>query len=66
MNSRVKSFASDSREDALVQNDKDVDALMHLKITVVELSRLDQSIQIDKTVHDWIHDVLWRMTTMMT
>ena len=37
----------------MVQNDEDVDALMHLKITVVELykqllSRLDQSLQIGK------------------
>ena len=54
----------------MVQNDKDVGALMHLKITVVELykrllSRLDQSLQIAKILQDWIDDMLWRMTTMI-
>ena len=34
---RVTTFACDSLEDSMVQNDKDVDASMHLKITVVEL-----------------------------
>ena len=47
----------------MVQNDRDVDALMHLKITVVELykrllSRLDQSVQIGNILQDWIDDVL--------
>ena len=46
MKKRVTTFASDAPEDSMVQNDKDVDALMHVKITVVELykrllSRLD-------------------------
>ena len=54
----------------MVQNYKDVDALMHLKITVVELykrllSRLDQSLQIAKILQDWIDDMLWGMTTMI-
>ena len=53
MKTRVTTFASDSREDSMVQNDEDVDALMHFKITVVELykqllSRLDQSLQMGK------------------
>ena len=34
MKKRVTTFASDTPEDSMVQNDKDVDALMHLKITV--------------------------------
>ena len=37
MKKRVTTFASDTPEDSVVQNDKNVDALMHLKITVVEL-----------------------------
>ena len=50
MKKRVTTFASDTPEDSMVQNDKDVVALMHLKITVIELykrllSRLDQSLQ---------------------
>ena len=57
MKNRVTTFASDSRECSMVQNDKDVDALMHLKITVVELykqllSRLDQKLQIGKNLRD--------------
>ena len=63
MKKRVTTFVGDSRKDSMVQNDKDLDALMHLKITVVELykrllSRLDQSLQIDKILQDWIDDVL--------
>ena len=63
MTNRVKTFASDSPKDSMVQNDKDVDALMHLKITVVELykrllSRLDQSRQIGNILQDWIDDML--------
>ena len=47
----------------MVQIDKDVDALMHLKITVVELykrllSRLDQSVQFGKILLYCIDDVL--------
>ena len=47
----------------MVQNDKDVDASMHLKITVVELhkrllSRLDQNLQIGNILQGWIDDVL--------
>ena len=47
----------------MVQNDKDVDALMHLTITVVELfkrllSSLDQSLQIGNILQDWIDDML--------
>ena len=57
MKNRVTTFASDSREYSMVQNGKDVDALMHLKIIVVELykqllSRLDQKPQIGKNLHD--------------
>ena len=57
MKNRVTTFASDSCEDSMVQNVKDVDDLMHLMIAVVEmykrlLSRLDQSLQIG-----WIDDV---------
>ena len=68
---RVTTVVSDSREDLMVQHDKDVDALMHLKITVVELykrllSRFDQSPQNGKILQDWIGDMLWRMKTMMT
>ena len=60
---KVTTFASDTPEDSKVQNDKDVDALMQLKITVVELykrllSRLDQSLQIDNILQDWIDDML--------
>ena len=61
---RVTTFVSDSRnKNSMVQHDKDVDALMHLKITVVELykrllSRFDQSLQIGKNLQDWIDDVL--------
>ena len=60
---RVTTFASDTPDDSMVQNDKDVDALMHLKITVVELykrrlSRLDQSLQIGNILQDWIDDML--------
>ena len=59
----VTTYASDSREDSMVQNDKDVDVSMHLEITVVELykrllSRLDQSLQIGNILQDWIDDVL--------
>ena len=51
MKKRVTTFASDTPEDSMVQNDKVVDVLMHLKITVVGLYkrllfRLDQSLQI--------------------
>ena len=47
----------------MVQNDKDVDALMHLKNTVVELyerllSKLDQSLQIGHILQDWTDDML--------
>ena len=47
----------------MVQNDKDVDTLMHLKIIVVELykrllSRLDQNLQIGNILQNWIDDVL--------
>ena len=50
MKKRETTFASDTPEDSMVQNDKIVDALMHLNITVVGLykrllSRLDQSLQ---------------------
>ena len=60
---RVTTFVSYSREDSMVQHDKDVDALMHIKITVVELykrllSRFDQSLQIGKMLQDWIDDKL--------
>ena len=60
---RVTTFASDTPEDSMVQNDKVVDALMHLKITVVGLykrllCRLDQSLQIGNILHDWIDDML--------
>ena len=60
MKNRVTTFA---RDDSIVQNDKDVDASMHLKITVAELynrrlSRLDQSLQIDTFLQDWVDDVL--------
>ena len=60
---RVTIFASDTPEDSMVQNDKDVDGLMHLKITVVELykrllSRLDQNLQIGNILQDWIDDTL--------
>ena len=46
---RVTTFVSYNREDSMVQHDKDVDALMHIKITVVELykrllSRFDRSL----------------------
>ena len=63
MEKRVTTFASDTPEDSMVQNDKDVDALMHLKNTVVELykrllSRLDQSLQIGNILQDWIDDML--------
>ena len=63
MKKRVTTFVGDSRKDSMVQIDKDLDALMHLKITVVELykrllSRLDQSLQIGKILQDWIDDVL--------
>ena len=63
MKNRVTPFVSDSREDSMVQHDKDVDALMHLKITVVELykrllSRFDQSLRVGKILQDWIDDVL--------
>ena len=63
MKNRVTTFPGDSHEDSMVQNDKDVDALMHLKITVVELykrllSRLDQSLQIGNILQDWIDDML--------
>ena len=66
----VTTFARDSPEDSMVQNDKDVDALMHLKITVVELykrllSRLDQNWQIGNILQDWIDDMLWGMTAMI-
>ena len=51
MKKRVTTFVSDTPEVSMVQNDKVVDALMHLKITVVGLYkrllfRLDQSLQI--------------------
>ena len=67
---RVTTFASDTPEDSMVQNDKDVDDLMHLKITVVQfykrlLSRLDQSLQIGTSLQDWIDDMLCSMTTMI-
>ena len=70
MKKRVTTFASDTPEDSMVQNDKDVDALMHLKITVVELykrllSRLNQNLQIGNILQDWIDDTLWSMTTMI-
>ena len=60
---RVTTFVSDSRKDLMVQHDKDVDALMHLKITVVELykrllSRFDQGLQIGKVLRNWVDDVL--------
>ena len=63
MKKRVTTFVSDSCKDSVVQNDKDLDALMHLKITVVELykrllSRLDQSLEIGEILQDWIDDVL--------
>ena len=63
MKKRVTTFASDTPEASMVQIDKDVDALMHLKITVVELykrllSRLDQSLQIGNILQDWIDDML--------
>ena len=63
MKKRVTTFASDTPEDSIVQNDKDVDALMHLKITAVELykrllSWLDQSLQIGNILQDWIDDML--------
>ena len=63
MKKRVTIFASDTPEDSMVQNDKDVDDLMHLKITVVQLykrlfSRLDQSLQIGNILHNWIDDML--------
>ena len=70
MKKRVTTFASDTPEDSMVQNDKDVDALMQPKITVVELykrllSRLDQSLQIGNILQDWIDDMLWSKTTMI-
>ena len=70
MKKRVTTFASDTPEDSMVQNDKDVDALIHLKITVVELykrllSRFDQSLQIGNILQDWIDDTLWSMTTVI-
>ena len=70
MKKRVTIFATDTPEDSMVQNVKDVDALMHLKITVVELykrllSRLDQSLQIGNILQDWIDDMIWSMTTMI-
>ena len=60
---RVTTFASGTPEDSMVQNDKDGDDLMHLKITVVQLykrllSRLDQSLQIGNILQDWIDDML--------
>ena len=63
MKKRVTTFASDTPEDSMVQNDKVVDALMHLKITVVGLykrllCRLHQSLQIGIILHDWIDDML--------
>ena len=63
MKKRVTTFASDAPEDSMVQNDKDVDALIRLKITVVELykrllSRFDQSLQIGNILQDWIDDTL--------
>ena len=63
MKKRVTTFASDTPEDSMVQNDKDVDALMHLKNNVVELyerllSRLDQSLQIGNILQDWTDDML--------
>ena len=63
MKKRVTTFASDTPEDSMVQNDKVVDALMHLKNTVVGLykpllCRLDQSLQKGNILHDWIDDML--------
>ena len=63
MKKRVTIFASDTPEDSMVQNDKDLDALMHLKVTVVELykrlvSRLHQNLRIDNILQDWIDDML--------
>ena len=63
MKKRLTTFAGDTPENSMVQNDKDVDALMHLKITDVELykrllSRLDQSLQIGSILQDWIDDML--------
>ena len=63
MKKRVTTFASDTPEYSMVQNYKDVDALMHLKITVVELykqllSRLHQSLQIGNILQDWTDDML--------
>ena len=63
MKKPVTIFASDTPEDSMVQNDKDVDGLMHLEITVVELykrllSRLDQNLQIGNILQDWIDDTL--------
>ena len=57
MKNRVTTFVSDRCEDSMVQHDKDVDALMHLKIAVAELykrllSRFDQSLQIGKILQD--------------
>ena len=51
-----------ANQDSMVQNDTDVDALMHLKITVVALykrllSRFDQNLQIGKILQDWIDAV---------
>ena len=71
MKNWVTTFGSDSREDSMVQNDKDVDALMHLKITIVEL--YNNCCQGLTTVYnlatfckkDWIDVVLWRMTTVI-
>ena len=63
MKKRVTIFGSDTPEDSMVQNDKDVDALMQLKVTVVELykrllSRLHQNLRIDNILQDWIDDML--------
>ena len=63
MKKRVTIFASDTPEDSMVQNDKDVDALMHLKVTVVELykrllSRLHQNLRIDNILQDCVDDML--------
>ena len=63
MKKRETTFASDTPEDSMVQNDKIVVALMHLKITVVGLykrllSRLDQSLQNGNILQDWIDDMV--------
>ena len=54
MKKRVTTFASDTPEDSMVQNDKDMDALMHLKIIVVELyKRL--LFRLDQNSSNWQH-----------